>query len=62
MKPPSYSLWTSPQTSKCRGKTQLTFLFSEVIKSEVTGEFLPLPAFRLTPLTQQNHKNAVIQS
>lgn len=40
-KPPSYSLWTSPQTSKFTGKTQMIFLFSVVINSVVTGEFLP---------------------
>lgn len=52
---------TSPQTSKFRGRTQPTFSFSVVTKSKVTGEFPPLPAFRLTLPTQLNHRNLVIQ-
>lgn len=39
-KPPSYSSWASPQTVKFRCETQLIFLFSVVINSVVTGEFL----------------------
>lgn len=55
-------LWTNgPQTGKFRGKAELTFSFTVVIKSERTGEFLPLPAFRWTPPTRLNHEHLLTQ-